>query len=129
MESTDQSLFTIKLLANDIIYIERQGEQAERNLRVGFERVSELSRQLRKQRKPVYILNHAHGEEVSPKVLVFMLKFDFDKCAVYGTSRQSNNVRDLMVRANGLENKIASFETEKEALAWLAVKPLGRSKY
>lgn len=65
------------------------------------------------------MLNHAHGVGVSPEVLKTLLNFDFDKLAVYGTSKKINDIRDLMVRANGLEFKISSFQNEDEAVNWL----------
>jgi hypothetical protein len=78
-----------------------------------------LAKQLRQQGKPVLMLNHAHGIDVSPRVMESLQHFDFDRLAVYGTSARVNNKRDLMVRTNALEQKIVSFVSEAEALAWL----------
>lgn len=119
MESAHHPFFKIELLPNDIIFVERRGEQAEKQLKVGFERVGLLAAQLRLQDKPVLILNHAISNHVSPRVLHFMQQLDFDRVAVYGTQVRANNKRDLMVRANAMEQKIASFQSEAEAVAWL----------
>lgn len=115
----DDQAFKIVLLPDDIIFVERQGEPAEWALRTGFARIGELARQQRERGKPVLILNYTKSLAVSPRVLELLLDFDFDRFAVYGSSQQVNNKRDLMVRANGMERKIASFQSRSDALAWL----------
>lgn len=108
----------VELLADGIMYVER-GRQTEQTLRDAFERGSKLAAQLRKQGKPVLILNRARGEHVNERILELLLDFDFDRMAVYGSPKRTNNLRDLMISANGLDKKVASFSTEEEALAWL----------
>lgn len=119
MESAHHPYFKIELMPNDIIFVERRGEQAEAQLKVGFERVRLLAAQLRLQGKPVLILNHATTQNVSPRVIAYLQQIDFDRVAVYGASTRDNSKRNLMVSANALEQKIASFPSEAEALAWL----------
>ena len=111
--------FKIELIEDGLIYVERTGDQAENHLAPSFKRLGKIAKQLRQQRKPVLILNYTVSANVSPRVLDLLLGFDFDKLAVYGTSRRVNDKRDLMVRANGMEQKILSFLTKEEAIAWL----------
>lgn len=125
MESSSLAEDKVELLMGDIMYVERHGAQTERSLRALLGRANELAAQLRRRRKPVLVLNHACDSQVSEGILNLILYFDFDRIAVYGTSKRANNQRDLMLRANGLEGKIVSFRTRNEALAWLhAAKPL-----
>lgn len=110
----------VELLTNGIIYVERSGNPAEPLLTELFRQAATLVVQLRKQGKPVLILaNNTRDTLVSPRVTAFLLQLDFDKAAAYGTPKRLNNLRDLMLRANGLEEKVASFQSRDEALQWL----------
>ena len=110
----------VELLTNGIIYIERHGSQTEHALNVLYEQASTLAVQLRRQGKPVLVLaNHAYDAPVSVRILARLIDFDLDRVAVYGTAPHISSKRDLMVRASGIEGKIASFKTKDEALKWL----------
>ena len=119
MGATDNIDNRLELRADGIIYAERSPHLPEASVRAFFEQARGLVAALRQDGKPILVLNHAHDTRVSEYVLSLLLQFDFDRMAVYGTSKRLNNQRDLMVRANGLEKKVASFATQAEALAWL----------
>ncbi len=109
----------IELFADGVIFVERPGHRTERELRYVFNQIKLCAYELREQAKPVLILNRAHGSSVNPHILILLLDLDFDKIAVFGTSKRVDSLRDLMTRANGLEGKIASFQSENDALVWL----------
>jgi hypothetical protein len=119
ISSSSNSATKVELWPSGIIYVERGSPQTEQTLRAAFERTSKLAAGLRQRGMPVLILNHAHDTTVSEQVMAMLQHLDFDKVAVYGTPKQLNRRRNLMARANGLDVKLASFETEETALAWL----------
>ena len=116
----------VELLHDQFIYVEKVGDQTKATMLDLFERVGKLAAELRAQGKDVLILSNAEREgktdEAGHKVAVMIGKeLDFDKSATYTSSEFLHSARDVMVQANDLDQKVATFATRAEAIAWLLV--------
>ena len=114
----------VTLLDNDIIYVEKIGDQTAASMRELFAAVMQLGTQLRAENKPVLVLSNAsqegktdvEGHKVSAEI---GKTWDFDKSATYGSSAYLEVVRNWQIEATQLDQKVANFKTREEALAWL----------
>jgi hypothetical protein len=118
----------IELLDNDIVYIEKVGDQTVESMTELYNQLSLLAGQLRAQGKPVLVLVNVHDErEMNASVRKFVAEMsrrvDMDKSASYAPSPYLRGLRDLLIRAARVDDKVANFETREEALAWLLGKP------
>lgn len=114
----------VTLIDHDIIYVEKMGDQTVQSMRALCTRIGELAAELRAQDKAVLILSNASREQHMSKavrdiVIAIGHTLDFDRSATFTSSKRLHSVRDLMIRVNGLDQKVANFKTEDEALAWL----------
>lgn len=116
--------YTITLRADDIIYVEKYGQQTVALMHQLFIEIAALAATLRANSKPVLIpSNIEHEEPMSDEVRDMVIprsrQLDFDKSASYTSSEYVHNLRDLLARVNKVETKVATFDTQSEALAWL----------
>ena len=115
---------SVKLLKNDIIYVEKKGQQtAESMLRLHAE-INTYIEQLRKDDKPVLILSNAAEDNMDDPGAQAVAKrlgkeMDFDQSATYGHSPYLVELRRHMMEAANLGDKIGDFHTREEAEAWL----------
>lgn len=115
---------TVRLLQNNIIYVEKVGDQTADSMTALYDQVKELAAELRRQNKPVLILSNAQKEgemdSGARKVATKIGKdLDYDKSATYTPSLRVRGLRELMVMVTDLGQKVANFDTRAEALAWL----------
>ncbi len=114
----------VKRLPNNMIYVEKVGDQTGESMRALFGEIIKIGLALRAEGKPVLVLSNATHEGKTDidgrKVGAEIGKtWDFDKSATYGSSQFLHNMRDLMVEATSLDQKVANFETRQQAQAWL----------
>lgn len=114
----------VELLKNNIIFVQKVGDQTEESMRDLFEKISKLAADLRAQNKSVLVLSDARKEgkmNINARKLAIKIggKLDYDKSASYGSSAYLHSLRELMARATDLEEKVTSFKTRKEAETWL----------
>jgi hypothetical protein len=114
----------VQLLEDGIIYVQKIGPQTKRSMLDLFSKVNEIALDLRAQNKPVLILSNATQEgmmddearEIAARIGSNM---EYDKSATYGTSPFLLEVRKEMIAKAGLGHKVADFEHEADARAWL----------
>ncbi len=114
----------VELLDNDIIYVQKIGDQTEQSLFELIGKINHLAAGLRAQKKPVLILSNASAEgKMDAKARKMAAKIGkdlaYDKSATFGSSEYLYNLRELMIIATQLNQKVANFKTEAEAVAWL----------
>ena len=115
---------SVKLLTSGIIQVKKVGDQTEDSMRRLWNDVEALSKQVRGQGQRVLILSDATEEglmdyDARNVSAIIGAQLDYDKSASYGASKRLHAVRDMMVRAEKLDEKVANFETREEAIAWL----------
>lgn len=114
----------VSLLQNDVIYVEKVGDQTQDSLIELFRKISKLATNLRAQNKRVLILSNAanegtmdiHARQTAAKI---GSELDYDKSATYGSSVFLKNLRKYMIEATKLDQKVANFATREEAEVWL----------
>lgn len=114
----------VELIDNDIIYVQKVGDQTERSLFELIGKINQLSTELRAQNKRVLILSNSQKEgtmDVNALKLAAKIgkDMDYDKSATYGSSPYLHKVREDMINVTQLNQKVANFVTREEALAWL----------
>ena len=114
----------VELIEGDIIYVEKVGNQTIESMSELYEKVAQLSRQLRARRKPVLVLSNAEDEgemDIGTRQYVAKIgkELDYDKSATYGLTVYRHEVRELMISATQLGGKVANFKSRPEALKWL----------
>lgn len=118
-QTPNPKFFKIELLPSGIIYMARRGERTDEGIEVAAARGHEMMELLRKQGRPVLILNNASLSNAGPRVMELTIQLDFDRWAIYGAAARYESVIKLRVYANGLERKFAFFRTKDEAITWL----------
>lgn len=114
----------VKLLDNDIIYVQKIGDQNAETMIDLFEKIQKVVSRLRAEHKRVLILSNASKEGTTDvpgaKVSATIgTQLDYDKSATYGSSQFHRFAREYMIALTNLETKVANFETREEAMAWL----------
>ncbi len=114
----------VKRMSNDMIYVEKVGDQTGDSMRALFDEIFKIGLDLRTEGKPVLVLSNATNEGKTNiegrKVGAEIGKtWDFDKSATYGSSLFLHKMRDMMVEATQLDQKVGNFETRQQAEAWL----------
>ena len=113
-----------KRLPNDIIYVEKVGNQTEVSMRQLYDVIRELAKTLRAEGKPVLILSNARNEgkmDLGARKLAVQIgkQLDYDKSATYEASAYLHSLRNIMIKATQLNTKVANFRTREEAETWL----------
>ena len=114
----------VELLENNIIYVEKVGDQTAESMTDLFTKIKQYAASLRSERKPVFILSNASQEgsmDIPARKVAAEIgkELDYDKSATYGAAFYLQEVRKLMVEATKLEEKVANFKTKEEAIEWL----------
>src|SRR5258706_15188139 len=120
----DNQSNNVELLDNDVIYVQKIGDQTQKSMMELFKKISQISSELRAQKKRVLILSNAEEEgkmDVPAKQTAANIgsKLDYDKSATYGSSLFLSKLRKFMIEATKLDQKVANFATRKQAMEWL----------
>ncbi|HSE61100.1 MAG TPA: STAS/SEC14 domain-containing protein [Candidatus Saccharimonadales bacterium] len=115
---------TVQRLENDIIYVQKVGNQTNESMTALFAEIKVLASQLRHEDKPVLILSDASqegsmdlgGRQAAAKI---GKDLDYDRSATFGAALFLENTRKLMIRATDLDAKVRNFATRHEAEQWL----------
>jgi len=114
----------VRRLPNNLIYVQKIGDQTEESMVQLFQKITDLARELRAEGKPVLILSDVSQEgamnvEARQVAAKIGKQLDYDKSATYGARLVLETTRKLMIEATKLETKVRNFETRAEAEAWL----------
>lgn len=112
-------------LENNVIYIEKRGEQTAQSLMEIKSKVDRLSTRLRKQNNDVRLLINGSDEPENMDLVAWKTVFDiwlganYDKCASFGIPKEMRENRAAAIKQLKLSHKIVDFETKSKACAWL----------
>jgi len=114
----------VKRLQDDLIYVEKVGDQTEESMVDLLTRIQVIAAELRADGKPVLILSNATQEgkmDIRARQTAAKIgkELDYDKSATYGAAAFLKLTRELMIQATQLNNKVKNFKTRKEAEDWL----------
>ena len=115
----------VMLTDDDIIYVEKHGQQTVDSLAELKAEVIRLSAKLRANDTKVLLLVNGLDDSEDMDLLAWKAVYDiwraasFDKCATYGIPQELRENRATVVKQLGLEMKIVDLEFEEEALDWL----------
>ncbi len=114
----------VKFLDNDIIYVEKAGDQTPQSMLDLFGEISKLASQLRRQEKRVLILSNAEKEtkmdaKTQEIAAAIGKDLDYDKSATYGVTHYMEAMRANLIHEAQLDTKVANFKTKHEAADWL----------
>lgn len=115
---------TVELLENDIIYVQKVGDQTEESMADLYEQIIKIAKRFRAADKRVLVLLNAEQEgktDVKGREMAATIgrDLDYDKSASFGSSEYLHSVRELMISATQLDQKVANFKTREEAMEWL----------
>lgn len=114
---------TLQILPNGIIEIKQTGFQTADSIAMYQGRVDDMTSQLHKEGKKVFILVDVSGVTgQEPEVLKLAkdrIKGDYDALALVGTSSPVKMIVNWLLHAIGNDERIKSFDTREEATEWL----------
>jgi hypothetical protein len=118
------SLNKVTLLDNDVIYVQKIGDQTAETMIDLFDRLAKIAAKLRREQKRVLILSNASQEGTTdiPAAKVSATigtELDYDKSATYGLSDYHRFAREYMISLTNLEGRVANFGSRDEAMRWL----------
>ncbi len=119
-----QTKNSVSLLASNIIFVQKIGDQTEASMRALWDEVEKYAKQLRSQGKSVLILSDASREgmmDIGARNISAIIgsQLDYDKSASYNAAKRLRAVRDMMTHIERLDGKVGNFATREEAIAWL----------
>ena len=117
----------VKLLDEDIIYVEKVGRQTEETMFQLAGQINQLVAELREREQTVLILSNTEQESIMDEKTIAMATkigtdMDYDKSATYGASAGLHKQREQIAEEADLHSKVANFATREEAIDWLLAK-------
>lgn len=114
-------------LNSDIIEVVNSGPKTPEEQGETIRQIQELSEKLRKENKPVLILDDISQMDIPSEALRRVgsnveKMADFDKFALFASSAQMRAIVNFMILA-GKETKLRVFENREQAIAWLKEDP------
>lgn len=114
----------VQRLKNDIMFVQKFGDQTEDLMILLYAQIHACTRKLRKEGKPVLFLSDAREEGdmtdgAKEIALTIGKQLDYDKSATFGASATLLATREELIKIAKLNDKVRSFKTRKEAIDWL----------
>jgi len=114
----------VGLIENDIIYVEKVGDQTAESMTALYDAVERFAAEIRAHGEPVLVLSNAEREGKNDAGALEVIStrgrtLDFDKSATYGSSEKQRIARDHMISMEGLAAKVANFDNRENAMQWL----------
>lgn len=114
----------VELLASGIICVEKAGPQNKETLGELGAALDAMIDKLRARGQKVLILVDGRQEQDMDmdgweKAYRIGLTLDFDRSAIFGNSLKVRRKRQYISQETGLSDRVATFETREEAIAWL----------
>lgn len=118
---------SVRLHADGYIEVILVGDQSSKTIADSAQECERLAQSLKVQDKRVlalidFRLEGDFSTGANKATLEAMARIDYDRAALFGTSKLLAEVSNLIIKALGKEDRTKVFGTREEAVAWLVMK-------